>query len=212
MRRKDSGAASVEFALVAPLAFLLIFGLLAFGLIQVWSALAQHAAQKAARYATIQCPYGGQATSPLDLPEVSGGAQVDATGTVTVDPDGTVHVLAGTAGTADAAAAATVPEPESFTTDPTWPNRCPDPAPNPQLPYPSQADVARYLVDHAYRVTGSPTHVVMDPAAPSSAPEPGDPVTVQVTYSVPGVSGLLGLLGFGESAGSVTRSATARRE
>jgi hypothetical protein len=212
MRRKDSGAASVEFALVAPLAFLLIFGLLAFGLIQVWSALAQHAAQQAARYATIQCPYGGLTAATVDLPEVSAGAQIDATGTVSVDPDGSVHVLASTAGSVDAAASATVPEPASFTSDPAQPNRCADPAPNPQLPYPSQADVARYLVDHAYRVTGTPTHVVIDPAAPTSAPEPGDPVTVHVTYTVPGVSGLLHLLGFGDSAGSVTRSATARRE
>jgi hypothetical protein len=212
MRRKDTGAAAVEFAIVAPLTFLLIFGLLAFGLTQVWSALAQHAAQKAARYAAIQCPFGGWTGPVITPPEAGAGAQIDATGSVVVDADGTVHVLTHTDATAMANASAEVPEPESFTTDPANPRRCPDPAANPQLPYPSQADVAKFLVDNAYRATGDPDKVSLDPAAPGSAPKPGDPVTVEVTYTVPGVSGLMRLIGFGENSGTVTRSATARRE
>jgi hypothetical protein len=211
-RRTDSGAAAVEFALVAPLVFLLIFGLLAFGLMQVWSAMAQHAAQKAARYAAIQCPFGGSTGPVITPPEATAGAQIDATGSVVVDGDGTVHVLTHTDATAAASAAAEVPEPESFTTDPANPHRCPDPAPNPQLPYPSQADVAKFLVDHAYKATGHPKKVTLDPAAPGTTPQTGDPVTVEVTYTVPGVSGLMRLIGFGENSGTVTRSATARRE
>lgn len=211
-RRTDSGAAAVEFAIVAPLTFLLIFGLLAFGLTQVWSALAQHAAQKAARYAAIQCPFGGSTGPVITPPEATAGAQIDATGTVVVDSDGTVHVLSHADASAIVNASAEVPEPGSFTTDPANPHRCPHPAPNPQLPYPSQADVAKFLVDNAYRATGDPTAVSLDPAAPPGPPSPGDPVTVEVTYTVPGVSELMHLIGFGDNAGTVTRSATARRE
>jgi len=51
--RRDDGAVAVEFALVFPLATLMLAFLAAVGLNVFWSALAENAARSAARYASV---------------------------------------------------------------------------------------------------------------------------------------------------------------
>jgi len=62
MLRSERGAAAVEFALIAPLLFMLIFGIIEFGL--AWSKKNVYvgAAREGARYAAVECaPEGGSA-------------------------------------------------------------------------------------------------------------------------------------------------------
>jgi Flp pilus assembly protein TadG len=76
-RRKRSRAqAMVEFALVAPIFFLLLFGIIDFGRYVYYVQILNNAAREGARYAIV---HGGNSLAP------SGPA---APGTVTVDPTG----------------------------------------------------------------------------------------------------------------------------
>jgi len=53
-RRRDSGAAAVEFALVLPILVLLVFGIIQFGhLFNQWQQL-EHATREGARWASLQ--------------------------------------------------------------------------------------------------------------------------------------------------------------
>lgn len=51
----ESGAAAVEFALIAPLLFMLIFGIINFGLIWSQKEVYVQAAREGARYAAVAC-------------------------------------------------------------------------------------------------------------------------------------------------------------
>lgn len=68
LRRDDGGAVTVEFALVFPLALLLIGALLSFGLRSLWQAGAGYTARDLARYASIACLGGTVNPTYPDMP------------------------------------------------------------------------------------------------------------------------------------------------
>jgi Flp pilus assembly protein TadG len=53
--RRDDGAAAVEFALIAPLLFMLIFGIIQFGIAWSQKEIFVQAAREGARYAAVAC-------------------------------------------------------------------------------------------------------------------------------------------------------------
>src|SRR5262245_63982542 len=76
-RRRSRAQALVEFALVSPIFFLLLFGIIDFGRYVYYVQILNNAAREGARYAIV---HGGNSLAP------SGPA---APGTGTVDPAGT---------------------------------------------------------------------------------------------------------------------------
>jgi Flp pilus assembly protein TadG len=86
--RHERGAAAVEFALIAPLLFMLIFGIINFGLAWSQKEVFIQAAREGARYAAVACE-----SSSCGAGEVAGRVQ-DAllgypiNGTITVRDDG----------------------------------------------------------------------------------------------------------------------------
>jgi Flp pilus assembly protein TadG len=83
-RADDSGAAAVEFALIAMLLFTLLFGILQFGLwFWCWQTGA-HAAREAARFAAVSpcddAGIAGKASAALDGAPITGAApDIDVT-------------------------------------------------------------------------------------------------------------------------------------
>jgi len=53
--RRDDGAAAVEFALIAPVLFMLIFGIIQFGLAWSQKEIFVQAAREGARFAAVAC-------------------------------------------------------------------------------------------------------------------------------------------------------------
>ncbi|MFB3737360.1 MAG: TadE/TadG family type IV pilus assembly protein [Candidatus Velamenicoccus archaeovorus] len=66
--KSQRGAAAVEFAIIAPLLFMLIFGIVEFGLVWSQKNVYVGAAREGARYAAVRCqPDGGSGGCTLDL-------------------------------------------------------------------------------------------------------------------------------------------------
>jgi Flp pilus assembly protein TadG len=61
--RSERGAAAVEFALIAPLLFMLIFGIIQFGLAWSQKEIFVQAAREGARYAAVGCEDAGGCSS-----------------------------------------------------------------------------------------------------------------------------------------------------
>jgi Flp pilus assembly protein TadG len=101
-RRHDRGASLVEFALIAPLLFLLLFGVIEFarlihGFTTVWSA-----AREGARYATTVGDTDGNGTANyLDCDAILAAALSKVAGMTLSDSDITVKYFDGNAEVAD---------------------------------------------------------------------------------------------------------------
>jgi len=67
-RISQSGSAIVEFALVVPLYFMIIFGLIVLGMVFTGYCSAQYASQKAVRYAIV---HGAESSSPCTSATIS---------------------------------------------------------------------------------------------------------------------------------------------
>lgn len=87
-RRDDAGATAVEFALVAPIVFLLIFAALYGGFYYYYAAVSAHVARAVARDASI--PQHGSYPTAAEEKVVAdnvGGAMIPSPTSVTLDPN-----------------------------------------------------------------------------------------------------------------------------
>lgn len=75
-RRGDRGAVAVEFALIAPIFLMLVFGIVAFGIIFAQKLALGNSARQAARYAVVQ---------ERDCGQIFTEARSAATGTIAMD-------------------------------------------------------------------------------------------------------------------------------
>lgn len=154
-RRDDRGAVAVEFALVFPLAVVMIGFLTALGLRVFWAALADNATRSAVHYASI-------ANTARHYPK--GNATVDGMKSVSSQAGGAYSGVLGSATVTG-----------SVCSDPVEAN-C-DPS-------------------------------VLPLAANFQCDKSGNLITVEVTYQVPGLSGLQGLINAIPGAPDVTQLAT----
>jgi Flp pilus assembly protein TadG len=215
--RDDRGAVTVEFALVGPLAILLVSAVAGLGLVAAWSAFAESAARAGARFAAVKASQGTNTpgATPLQFPSASGDASVSSDGSLAVDPDGTVHARADAEASGSAEASATtppIPDPPDPDALDANPDRT-DAVCNGSRPYPSAAEVAAKIRDKSVFL-GKPDSVLYLPSTPNvpgSCPHEGDLFTVTVTYHVPGVESILKLAGLG-GLGTVTQTVSGRRE
>lgn len=87
--RGESGAAAVEFALIAPLLFMILFGIMQFGIVWSQKEIFVQAAREGARYAAVACEDGSCAAGEVAtrVQDASVGYPItDGTGAITVTP------------------------------------------------------------------------------------------------------------------------------
>ena len=85
--RDERGAAAVEFALIAPLLFMLIFGIINFGIAWSEKEVFVQAAREGARFAAVGCESSCDSTEVRDrVTAAAVGYQIDEP--ITVDPNG----------------------------------------------------------------------------------------------------------------------------
>lgn len=89
--RGESGAAAVEFALIAPLLFMILFGIMQFGIVWSQKEIFVQAAREGARYAAVGCekPLGCASTEVANrVVDASVGYPITGgTGAITVTPN-----------------------------------------------------------------------------------------------------------------------------
>jgi Flp pilus assembly protein TadG len=86
--KSQRGAAAVEFALIAPLLFMLIFGITEFGLAWSQKEVFIQAAREGARYAAVGCEEeDGCAAGDVATRVENAAVGYDITGSISVSPD-----------------------------------------------------------------------------------------------------------------------------
>lgn len=85
--RGESGAAAVEFALIAPLLFMILFGIMQFGIVWSQKEIYVQAAREGARFAAVGCekPLGCSSTDVANR-VVDASVGYPITGAIAVNP------------------------------------------------------------------------------------------------------------------------------